>query len=152
MGCDIHVQAERKVDGKWEIVPGPFFDWRGYNVFAFLAGVRNYSAIAPISQPRGLPSDYVENDGDYDNNACGGDHSYSWLSLDELLAFDYDAMTEDRRYTRQEGPNFWNGAATAEPGAGKVMTYREYLDEGFFEELKKLKASGAERIVFGFDS
>lgn len=148
MGCDIHMQAERKVDGKWQIVPGNFFDWRGYNVFAFLAGVRNYSAITPIAAPRGLPDDAVmANDGD-----DLGDHSFSWLSMDELLAFDYGACTEDRRVMVQTGPNSWNGGATAEPGGGKTTTYREYLMEGFFEELEKLKAAGADRIVFGFDS
>jgi hypothetical protein len=149
MGCDIHVQAERKVDGKWQLVPGNFFDWRGYNVFAFLAGVRNYSAITPIAQPRGLPDDCVDTD-DY-NSARGGDHSFSWLSIPELLAFDYEARMEDRRITVTEG-NFTNGAVTAEPGGGETMTYREYLREGFFDELEKLKAAGAERIVFGFDS
>lgn len=148
MGCDIHMQAERKVDGKWQIVPGNFFDWRGYNVFAFLAGVRNYSGVTPIASPRGLPDDAVMADDGDDL----GDHSFSWLSLDELLAFDYAASTEDRRVTVQTGPNSWYGGATAEPGGGKMMTYREYLMEGFFEELEKLKAAGAERIVFGFDS
>lgn len=149
MGCDIHMQAERKMDGKWQIVPGNFFDWRGYNVFAFLAGVRNYSAITPIAEPRGLPADAVEAE-DY-GGAHGGDHSYSWLSLDELMAYNYEVQMEDRRVTVTEG-NFTNGAVTADPGGGTTMTYREYLREGFFEELEKLKAAGAERIVFGFDS
>lgn len=149
MGCDIHSQAERKVNGKWEIVPDIVpFDWRSYGMFAFLAGVRNYSAITPLSKPRGLPADAVERD----DGDCGGDHSHSWLSLEELLAFDYDASMEDRRYTRQEGPNSFNGAATCEPGQGEKTTYREFLGEAFFKDLEKLKAAGAERVVFGFDS
>ncbi len=148
MGCDIHLQAERKVDGKWREVPGSFFDWRSYNNFAFLAGIRNYSAITPIAKPRGLPDDAVETE----YGAHGGDHSHSWLSLEELLAFNYDAMTEDRRVTVVMPGGWTNGGATAEPGGGEAMTYREYLGEGFFEELQKLKAAGAERIVFGFDS
>ena len=148
MGCDIHVQAERKVNGKWQEVPGNFFDWRGYNVFAFLAGVRNYSAITPIAELRGLPDDAL----DLDYGARGGDHSYSWLSLEELLAFNYDAQTEDRRVSKVMPGGWINGGATAELGGGETMTYREYLREGFFEELEKLKAAGAERIVFGFDN
>lgn len=44
------------------------------------------------------------------------------------------------------------GAATAEPGQGKMTTYREFLGEGFFRDLDELKKIGAERIVFGFDS
>jgi hypothetical protein len=151
MGCDIHMQAERQVNGKWYTIPGHFFDWRSYSNFAFLAGVRNYSDITPISDPRGLPEDAADSDDEY-GGARGGDHSFSWLSLEELLAFNYDAITEDRRVTVQIGPNCWNGGATAEPGGGETMTYREYLGEVFFEELEKLKAAGAERIVFGFDS
>lgn len=149
MGCDIHSRAERKVDGQWQVIAGAEpFDWRSYGMFAFLANVRNYSGIKPLSEPRGLPADSpAERDDEY-----LGDHSYSWLSLDELIAFDYDAMTEDRRVTVQTGPNSWNGAHTAKPGSGEAMTYRAFLGEAFFEEIEKLKAVGAERIVFGFDS
>lgn len=148
MGCDIHTQAERKVNGNWEEVDVVPFDWRSYSMFAFLVGVRNYSAITPISPPRGLPADAIETE----YGAHGGDHSFSWLTLHELLSFNYDQPLEDRRYTRQEGPNFFNGAATAEPGEGTMTTYREFLGEAFFEDLEKLKAADAERIVFGFDS
>ena len=150
MGCDIHSRAEKRENGKWTVIPGLApFDWRSYGMYGFLANVRNYSAVPPISEPRGLPDDAPPEDED---NGWLGDHSYSWLSLDELNAFDYDAQVEDRRYTRQEGPNYWNGAATAEPGQGKMMTWREFLGEAFFDDLKKLKDAGAERIVFGFDS
>lgn len=151
MGQDIHTQAERKVNGRWEVVPGlKPFDWRSYAMFGFLAGTRNYSDISPISEPRGLPEDYVDNEASDDGWL--GDHTHSWLSVAELLAFDYDVPVEDRRITVQRGPNFWDGGATAEPGGGKMTTYREFLGEAFFKDLKKLKAAGAERVVFGFDS
>jgi len=148
MGCDIHSRAEKRVNGKWEAIDGLApFDWRSYGVFGFLANVRNYSAIPPLSEPRGLPDD--AHYGDEDDL---GDHSFSWLSLDELLAFNYDAPVEDRRVTRQVAPNAWDGGCTAEPGAGNMTTYREFLGPQFFGDLEKLKAAGAERIVFGFDS
>ena len=149
MGCDIHSRGERKVDGKWKLIlgPEPFGD-RNYSVFAFLAGVRNYSEVPPISEPRGLPDD-IDDDGDGD---YFGDHSYSWLSLDELLKFDYDAKIEDRRVTRQIAPNLTSGAETCAAGEGKLQTWREYLGAGFFEELERIKNTGAERIVFGFDN
>lgn len=152
MGCDIHTQVERKVrgkwemgNGKWEIIPGLVpFDWRAYGMFGFLADVRNYSAIPPIAPQRGLPDDVVDNE-----NAENylGDHSYSWLSVAELLAFNYDEPVEDRRVTRNH-----DGGCTAEPGGGRMTTYREFLGEAFFMYLEKLKEAGAERVVFGFDS
>lgn len=148
MGCDIHSQAERRVGGAWKKFQDyEPFDWRSYGMFAFLAGVRNYSAITPISEPRGIPDD-----ADIEMQRDVGDHSYSWLSVDELLSFDYDAKMKDRRVRRQIAENVWSGAVTCEPGEGAMMTYREFLGPAFFEELDKLKNMGAERIVFGFDS
>jgi hypothetical protein len=150
MGCDIHSRAERRVNGKWEIIsPGwQPFDWRSYGMFGFLANVRNYSAVPSISEPRGLPDD-IADDGD-DNYL--GDHSFSWLSVAELLAFDYDQQVEDRRVTRQLTANMWSGAETADQGQGRLTTWRDFLGHDFFADLAKLQDLGAERIVFGFDS
>lgn len=154
MGCDIHAYAEKRNGERWvevDCLPDAFDD-RSYGTFGFLAGVRNYSGVTPIAQPRGLPndvSDYVR--GQYDS--WGGDgHTHSWLSLDELLAFDYSQPMEDRRVTRQVGPNAWSGGCTAEPGGGKATTYREFLGPSFERGLNELKDAGVERIVFWFDN
>lgn len=152
MGCDIHIQAQKRdASGAWQEVRGSFsegpspFDWRSYGMFAFLAGVRNYGAIAPIAEPRGLPDDVRDEE-------PFGDHSYSWLSVEELCAVDYDAVIEDLRVMRQVGSNLWSGACTAGPGEGEKMPLREYLGDGFMHDLVELQRIGAERIVFGFDS
>jgi hypothetical protein len=79
-------------------------------------------------------------------------HSCGWLSLQELTDFDYDQEMEDRRVTIQTGPNSWFGGHTAEPGGGKKMSYRQFLGEAFFADLKDLQDAGAERVIFGFDS
>lgn len=124
---------------------------RNYGVFAFLAGVRNYGAIVPISKPRGLPKDvssWVEEEAD---RWASDGHSRSWLSIDELLNFDYEQMTEDRRCTRMKN-GVLNGGCTCDPGEGEKMTYREYLGESFFEDLAELKKEGVDRIVFWFDN
>lgn len=148
MGCDIHATAERRIGGKWEEIPNLYpFDWRSYGMFAFLADVRNYSAIRPLAKPRGIPADSPNYTGDDD-----GHHSHSWLSVEELISFDYDQPIEDRRVTVQVSPNYWNGGATAEPGGGKMTTFREFLGPAFFDELTKLLDAGAERVVFDFDS
>jgi hypothetical protein len=149
MGCDIHAQAERQIDGRWTVIEhlSPF-DLRSYGLFAFLAGVRNYSAIPPLAAPRGIPAD---SPGEGEDGYLG-DHSYSWLSLEELLAFDYDQPLEDRRSFGQIADNAWSGAITVEPGEGHATTYRAFLPEQFFIDLEAMKAAGAERVVFGFDS
>lgn len=156
MGCDIHIKAQKRDGDSWVNVNGDFtegsapFDWRSYGLFGFLAGVRNYSDLTPISEPRGLPEGVTEwSDND---ETWFGDHSHSWLSVEELSAFNYDAAMEDRRVGRQLAPNLYSGACTAEPGGGKMTTYREFLGEAFFADLHELRRIGAERIVFGFDS
>lgn len=147
MRCDLCSRAERKTDDGWEIIPDLLpFGSSVNSVFSFLAGVRNYASIRPLSQPRGLPDDAP------DGSAQLGKYSHSWLSLDELTAFNYDAPIEDRRFTQQPGSNpaaYW--PVRAEPGQGKMTTYREFLGPAFFAELERLKAAGTQRILFGFD-
>ena len=153
MGCDIHAFAEKQAGERWIRVRGISpFDWRSYGLFGFLADIRNYSAVPPIAPRRELPRDVSEAVQDEYERWSGDAHSATWLSVAELLVFDYDQEFEDRRYTRQEGPNFFNGGATCEPGQGKKTTYREFLGPAFFKDLDKLKEAGAERVVFWFDN
>ena len=153
MGTDIHTFAERKVDDQWKVIPdlSPF-DWRSYGMFGFLADVRNYSRVPPIAPTRGLPEDLsgsVKNA--YSAWGEGGVHGMSWLSVDELEAFNYDHAFENRRTTAQIAPGYFSGAVVVESGHGKHVTFREFLGEGFFDEIKRLRDAGAERIVFWFD-
>lgn len=149
MGCDIHAFAEKKLpDGTYQSLDMNPFDWRAYGMFAFLAGVRNYSAVKPIAPLRGLPEDVsadVEIEAEnWDRDA----HSYSWLTVEELAAFDYGAKVEDRRYMDETG----NGGATCVPGKGQTMTWAKFLGSNYMLELKKLKSIGADRVVFWFDN
>jgi len=177
MGCDIHAFAEtRQPDGSWqkvgEVFPldnwaseyhkkshsDEFYNVRNYGVFGFLAGVRNYSAIPPLSDPKGLPVDLSPAVREKTEDWDGDGHSWSWLALGELTTPDYDAQVWDRRYTRQEGPNYWNGAATAletEHELGTRESLRKFLGEHYFKHLDVLKSLGGPedvRIVFWFDN
>jgi len=154
MGCDIHSYAERKDEsGKYVDLDFSPFDNRSYGTFGFLADVRNYSAVPPISQPRGLPDDVSSEVPERDETWGSDGHSHSWLSVAELVSFDYDSAMEDRRHTVQTGPRSWNGGATCEVGQGKKKTtFRKFLGDGFFADLKKLQDMGAERVVFWFES
>jgi len=144
MGCDIHIVSEKRTEMGWANLGFAPFDWRSYGLFGFLAGVRNYSAVTPLSEPRGLPEGATF-DKDIFEDYYG--HSASWLSVKELSEFDYDAEMEDRRVTINN-----DGGCTCDPGGGEVMTYREFLGDSFFEDLKRLKEMGAERVVFYFDN
>lgn len=153
MGCDIHSFAEKKVGDRFVAIPKlEPFEGRSYGTFAFLAGVRNYSGIPAIADARGFPDD-ASDTARLSYEYWGVDaHTPSWLTMAELTAFNYDAEMEDRRYTKQTGPNSWDGGATCEPGQGKRQTWREFLGPGFFSHLGELKDHGADRIVFWFDN
>lgn len=153
MGCDIHSFAERKTENGYELIKGVRpFDWGAYGMYGFLAGVRNYSEVTPISQPRGFPDDAAWETREKRDEWHGDGHTHSWLSVEELSAFNYDAEMEDRRVTRQLAPNYFHGGCTCDPGEGKTMTYREFLGTEFFRDLEELRDAGADRIVFWFDN
>jgi hypothetical protein len=116
MGCDIHFFVEKREGERWisadtwyeseyrfSHVNAPFYSGRNYYLFAILADVRNGFGFAgiktgegfnPISPPRGMPDDAcaeVQQEAD----AMGADgHSHSWLTLRELLEYDWTQTTE----------------------------------------------------------
>lgn len=155
MVTDMGARAQRLINGSWEFIPGvtPFKGHCSYGLFGFLAGVRNYSAVTPISQPRGLPEGVDPPSEDYDGplDEWLGEHDYSWLLLSELLGVNYDQIVEDRRFSGVID-GMISGAHTVPAGNGVRMTLRAFLGEGYFAELDRLTQGGVERIVFGFDS
>jgi hypothetical protein len=105
MGCDIHIFAEVKIEGKWEVVKEKVFKgyqdeptsepfgFRSYDTFAILANVRNGRGFAgvktgegfiPISEPKGLPDDVSEKvKGSAEHWDLDG-HSHSYHTLKDL--------------------------------------------------------------------
>jgi hypothetical protein len=84
MGCDIHIHAQykRPENESWYTELTSFSGNRHYDMFAELAGVRNYDEITPLFPPRGIPDDggrmieYLLSDHDL--------HTFSWLTLEEF--------------------------------------------------------------------
>ena len=172
MGCDLQSFAERKLNGKWLKVEEDSepFNWRSYSMFGFLANVRNYDCCEPISEPKGWPEDSVFLDSmDEDdffeffedkpmtNKECieRYAHSWSYLTLKELLDFDYDKTFWNRRDSQtkyyEDGTSFTVGAGLAEEG--EIVSYRENLGTEFFKQLEELKQFGDPedvRVVFWF--
>lgn len=157
MGCDIHIIYKTKIKDVWKEVTvertdgedAPF-DYRSYGLFAFLAGVRNFSKIKPISEPRGLPENWKPENREavgfqsdsYQDGYFDGLHSKSWLTIEELLNYDYDQEIEDMRGCDQASGNM----------TGVKTSLRDFLGKNFFEELDILKQLCVDRIVFGFET
>lgn len=149
MGCYIHSYVECQSDDgtwtqePWEVVVqfenGPF-GWQDYGLFGWLADVRNLSEVPPIAEPRGLPDDVSDGVRKEYDDWYGDGHSYSWLTVGELLAFDYDVTFEDRRVTTGH--------------VGRTETLRGFLGDRFFRDLDTLRALNEQRptrVVFWFD-
>jgi hypothetical protein len=190
MGTDIHIVAEYFQDGRWHLADKELTEDRNYRAFAVLADVRNGYGFAgfdtgdelvPISSPRGLPDNMslelramVEknetDDGvEEDDTAAGiwlGDHSFSWVTLQELLAYDLDAPITVRGYVSDETarryretgekPHSW-AAWTPQPGFERIewqVPLRESasLISTLIDEVRDLGDPSNVRLVFGFDN
>jgi len=148
MGIDITSYTEVHRAGCWECVhkSWPFYD-RNTTLFAFLGHdiAKRWAAqsyvIPQISPPRGLPTDLSpEVRAESDRLADGAFYS-SWLTLDELLNFDYDQLM----VTRSAAPEH------------RVLhvPLREELGDSLQARLDALRdefgAQGEVRIVYWFD-
>lgn len=161
MGSDIYSAVEVRVGSQWRHVTDKIFpptwsggrdscepfDWRNYGMFGFFGNEGlNYSYVPAIAKTRRLPENLSEAARDRLEYMAYA----SWLSLDELLAFDYDRTFEDRRCTKDG-----NGAADAGEGSGKIVTFREFLGPLFFRDLEIMRKLDPDpkniRIVFAFD-
>ena len=158
MGTDIHgiVQTRYRPDQEWRWECG-INDDRNYRLFAALANVRNgagfagvytHEPIRPISEPRGWPDDFKltkrsdVGDWSYRCNTCMqcecheewhpewvlGDHSYTWLTLDEILNWDgWDQPLNAGGYiSRQEYLN-WDGVNPPPDGWSGLISGRDIV-------------------------
>lgn len=116
MGCDIHFYVERRELGKWVTcdtwedddgdlhVPyqKSFYHDRNYDLFAILADVRNGRGFAgvktgegfvPIADQRGIPDDACAQYKTAAESYGADGHSHSWLTVEELLQFDWTQVS-----------------------------------------------------------
>lgn len=135
MGCNIHIEAFKKVNSEYVRIEGDFNISRDSSIFAFLAGVNNFESIEPISPAREFP-EWFTNSEYYDYDF----HTRSWLTVEELINYDYNKLVKTSKAESGE-----------ELGFIKEITLREFLDVGFFYWLDKLNNAGVEVIVFAFE-
>lgn len=116
MGCDIHLYVEaRGSNNEWASrdkwtkqeatedepeywdVDDEYYGSRNYRLFSILAGVRNNELrgetgepIVPIAEPRGLPPNVCELVRAISDCMGYDGHSHSWLTLRELMEFNWE--------------------------------------------------------------
>jgi len=184
MGCDIHLYVEVKRKGKWESadewkdVPideredgktkevdydKRFYHARNYNLFSILANVRNGHGFAgvktgegfvPICEPKGLPADVtklVKADSDSWN---GDGHSHSWLTVAELMAYDWTQSTKLSGWLNAAEFYEWTNFGSRERGespegwcGGVSGSHVRHVSE---TEMKKLIKGVQDRCPSGY--
>lgn len=90
MGCDIHTLVQVKHNNEWVTVGVNVADDRSYLTFGALAGIRDRT-VKPIAEPRGLPEDL---NSFYKDSGMLGEHSFSWLTVDEINSYIYDVIND----------------------------------------------------------
>lgn len=137
MGCDIHLYFEKKnKDGKWEkieiderLIP----EDRDYDLFAFLADIRNSKQIEPQFADRGLPTDRSISGDYHDETLWLGDHSFTYAYIDEILKAPWEKAGLQHSY-------FYLFCLYILP---RLMNRCSFLSK---EEMRSI------RVVMGFDS
>ena len=193
MGTDVHAvwQAKKEPTGDyWHVPEGDWEQNRHYFLFAWLAGVRNgygfaglpsHDPVVPIAQPRGFPKDFgpVSEDGCHWGKWMG-DHTYSWLTADEILAAPRPdlsgtvhrtgviSMDQYRAWDGKEPPDSFSLGVSG-PGIVVATSPLVITDKSthvqvewqmpaeldyFIDEVNRMRAKHGPtlRLVFGFDS
>lgn len=190
MGTDIHlkIQFRDKETGEWlygdAYIDKPMDEWaskwskngkwsveyelgnRNYLRFAILGNVRNgfgfagvytHEPLPSISNQRGIPKDVEHKDYDF------GDHSFSWVSLRELMEYDYN-IPMDREGVRGRNilvsPEDNIVPETTHVQAAGSVPLTKALGEAWFWCIEALLLEAEKRgigpddvrLVFGFDS
>lgn len=145
MGCDVHTL----VSVKKKVVAHDIAYGRSYATFGALAGVRSME-YEPIAEQRGLPSsitlndkadvdlpylfknEYIENGPQLTNKYWLGEHSYSYLSLEEISKYCKKIKKKDDKEK-----------------LGMLFQIKEDLER--IAKMFKVDASDVE-LVMGFDS
>lgn len=169
MGCDIHLYVEHRKNGRWvsadtwkpdedeEGEPKPltvpfgahFYDERNYDLFGMLADVRNGSGFAgidtgdgfvPIAAPRGIPSDMSPELAVEAGRML--EHTPSWLTVAELLAYDWTRVTTKRGVV--SGPEYHDWAGHRK---GKGLGPKEYSGSIFGHDIVHIDESDMKRRV-----
>jgi hypothetical protein len=152
MGCDIHMYVEKKVKGigwvRWQRTDvekhGEYsyvrdyyaYSKRNYRLFSILAGVRSEDrSVGPIVQPRGIPHDASrEVKAEFELWDADG-HSHSFLTLEELLKYDWSKPIKHQGLVEAEVYDAWKASDELWPsmwckGAsfGTKVTEQEYTE------------------------
>lgn len=142
MGCDIHMHAERRFEGRWIHVGEPD-PGRDYELFYLLGGIsrRPVKRMRPIAPYRGVPADITPETAKDHQMLADAAHSATWLTLKELEDF-------ARANAKLQSDWFWRELV---PSLGDCTLHEDCAAS---DALSRACVGGSAniRLVFWFDS
>lgn len=105
------------------------YDGRNYDLFAILANVRNGfgfggcdtgNGFMPISESKGVPMDASEFVQRKNEEWDGDGHSHSYLTVKELVEYNWDQTTKKRGVVSEHGYKHWKEVGYPEMSSGGV--------------------------------
>jgi hypothetical protein len=111
MGCDIHayIEYKEKEGEEWRSFGHEYFYLcRDYDMFAVMAGVRNYKEYEPVSEPKGLPEDiaWQAKQGNtlyiVYKDECDDEGYVTEETANDWISRGYSKMVGDRRVTHPD--------------------------------------------------
>lgn len=149
MGCDIHLHAEFKVNGKWLHYASPDVP-RHYLLFGLMADVRNRDrSVEPICTPRGMPADASDTTRFACEEIGEGGHSHSWLSSDEIVRVVEYAEAQGWKDRRKTHPFSWESDTFGYFFGNYYSGWKRYPTDN--ERLRKMGVEDV-RWIFWFDN
>ena len=139
MGTSIFMLTEIKKDGEWERIPEnpKKFELRNYSIFALFANVHNhfgYDSFAIKGLPKDTKCTYFEVDEDFKMNFNSIDlHSHSFLTLEELINFNYDSYFSHKYKMSKD---FYDDFIKFGGKLPKEMVVKEYNPTDFSEIVR----------------
>ena len=155
MGTDINPVIEYCDEGEWHLAVNREGLWyqRCYVSFAILADMRNGWGVKPIAATRGIPHDWspelelLHKAGDTDGCSPIGEHSFSWVTLAEVEAYESGPMLFDK-----PGDLDLYAKATTLRKLADSMRLVWDAQRWHLGENPRIPRGQAVRLVFGFDS
>ena len=161
MGTSIYWYAEKKnAQGQWEFACADCYPTRdiedesftidcNYRLFSWLGGERDYFNISPIAAERAVPEDALYNKDHFFEFSIGS-NSLSWVAVSELVNFNYDATYKEILLNGKNDLLLGQDGVYTPP-IPIIRSYREAFGAEWFIFLDRLIATGASRMIFGFD-
>lgn len=130
-------EEEREVERSARL---PEYGGRDYALFGLLGNVRNKLGVKPIAMPRGVPDDSPRKGKHHGWDEHDENHSHTWFTLAELLAFSWSTVPVFDDALAGYGANhYYQKREHLDAARAEYATHQDFIDGEFADYLDALK-------------